>query len=465
MKEYNILYCIIWLLILLSSCDNSSHDFLNLSPETELMANQGISFNYDGGNKIIKFHYIGSSKATVRIYYQNQQSDQWLELKEDFDRDEYVLELICAKNAEETAREAILEIEAGTNLISIKISQSPLPYSKPEIDNCIVDSYGGQRSIHINSNGNLSSQAIFDQPEWLKHKIINSNGNHILSLDIDKNDGLGRVAFIKIFVNGYLTSIISVRQKSGRLPSKLSITTSGPGQLYVLLGDDQSNFLNVRSLSISGGLNALDLLVLKRFSLNGIMGKEYPIEIDLYNSHIYRGYSCYYKDLLIELPENLPYVDDETLPLGQFEYAINLKSIILPGFLRTIEDRCFYGCKELKQIGIPDDVITIGNNVFRSCSNLKQISISSYSNLKSIGSYAFSTGTEITSLYIPAGVIDLKDSTFKNCRVAKLFVNWENPPIMECVPKGDTLIVPAGLKSKYEVTPNWNQYKNILETD
>lgn len=464
MKKY-YLYNIIWLLVLISSCDKNDHDLLVLSLETEQMANQGITFNYDGGYATVKFNYTGSQKATVRILYLNWQNEQWLGLKEDMDRDEYVLELMCEKNIEKTAREAILEIEAGTRLISIKINQLPLPYSNPETTNCVVESNGGHRNIVINSNGNLSSLAVFDQPEWVKHKIINNEGTNILSLDIEQNKGLGRVAFIKILVNGSQTNIISVLQEPGILPSCLTIATSGPGQLYVLLGDDPSNFLNIRNLSIAGSLNALDLLILKRFSLTGTMGKEYPVEIDLYNTHIYKGYNCYYQDLPVELPGNLPYVEDETLPLGQFEYAINLKSIRLPGFLRSIEDRCFFGCKQLTQIEIPNDVITIGNNVFKSCSSLEDISISPYSNLQSIGSYAFSTGTQITSLYIPASVIDLKDSTFKNCRVTKLFVNWENPPIMKYVPQGDTLIVPAGLKDKYEAIPNWNQYKYILEID
>lgn len=103
--------------------------------------------------------------------------------------------------------------------------------------------------------------------------------------------------------------------------------------------------------------------------------------------------------------------------------------------------------------------------MFRLCNKLSEITISPNSILTTIGAQTFTTGCRLSSLYIPESVVNIDDIAFKSCSVDKLYVNWENPTMIDCVPRGDTLIVPKGLKSIYEETPKWNQYKHILEEE
>jgi hypothetical protein len=149
----------------------------------------------------------------------------------------------------------------------------------------------------------------------------------------------------------------------------------------------------------------------------------------------------------------------ETIYSSAFSGVENLKSIDFEEDIKLISigDYAFYGCSSLTSITIPDSVTSIGDDAFRGCSSLQSITLpflgqsrtstgtnayfgyifgsSNYTgsynangyyipnNLKeviitdatSIGSYAFSGCSSLTSITIPDSVTSIGNSAFRNC--------------------------------------------------
>lgn len=58
-----------------------------------------------------------------------------------------------------------------------------------------------------------------------------------------------------------------------------------------------------------------------------------------------------------------------------FQNCINLKKVVLPDNLESIERNTFANCTSLKEINIPDSVYYIGEGAFYGCTSLKSITI------------------------------------------------------------------------------------------
>lgn len=448
--------------LVLNSCNKDSNTPLVLNTELENIVKKGIEFGAKGGVKDILWSTQEGSVPTIYIDYGNSSNNNWLNVNTYTKNQRCYLQIQCTKNHTDEQREATIVILYENRELTIKTKQL-MPGTVTTLhDNYVFDNEKQQKEIEFKTNGKLSFLLKSDQPNWIKYTM--KENQTTLSLDIEANKGLGRVCFLNVYVDGFYRHSISLRQQPASFPSTLDIPSIKAGQLYVLLGNDESNIKNIRSLEISGCLNALDLFVLKQTFISGIAAQNYPIELDLSDVHIYEGYECYYPELHIELPEQLPYIESETLPSEYFAYVANLTSIQLPAFIKAIEAGCFRGCIRLKEINIPDDVSKIGEYTFKSCTNLNNIIISPFSKLKTLGDYAFATGSLLQSLYIPAELTNISKFAFKNCNVTNLHLNWEQPPRTEVVPNGEKLFVPAGTKHLYETIPNWNTFPYIIES-
>lgn len=71
--------------------------------------------------------------------------------------------------------------------------------------------------------------------------------------------------------------------------------------------------------------------------------------------------------------------------------------------------------KDIVSVVIPDSIVEIGQNTFSNCNMLQTVSISSESNLRTIGNNAFSGCSSLTSIYIPEGAVELGNNIFNNC--------------------------------------------------
>ena len=92
----------------------------------------------------------------------------------------------------------------------------------------------------------------------------------------------------------------------------------------------------------------------------------------------------------------------------------------------SIGDWAFSGCSGLTSITIPDSVTTIRNDAFYECSGLTSLTIPD--SVTSIGEYAFYHCSGLTSITIPDGVTSIGDSAFSGCSgIVSFSVGSSNP--------------------------------------
>ena len=143
-------------------------------------------------------------------------------------------------------------------------------------------------------------------------------------------------------------------------------------------------------------------------------------------------------------------IPDSVTSIGgsAFYNCKSLTSVTIPGSVTSIGWSAFYGCASLTSVTIPDSVTSIGNCAFASCTSLTGIWVaegnSHYANdasgvlfnkdkttlvqcpgafaaytipnsVTSIGEYAFSHCTSLTSVTIPDSVTSIGDWAFSHC--------------------------------------------------
>ena len=108
-----------------------------------------------------------------------------------------------------------------------------------------------------------------------------------------------------------------------------------------------------------------------------------------------------------------------------------LTSIIIPDGVTTIESGAFCWCTALTSVSIPNSVTSIGNVAFQGCAGLKEV---------------------ISHIEEP---FEISKDVFGGYGIDNQWIDFTTA----------TLYVPAGTKSKYEATPSWNLFQNIVEKD
>ena len=89
------------------------------------------------------------------------------------------------------------------------------------------------------------------------------------------------------------------------------------------------------------------------------------------------------------------------------------KSTIIPISVTSIGDYAFTGCSDLTTFTIPNNVTSIGNYAFAACSNLTTITFGC--GVTDIGEEAFSHCKSLTAVTIPNSVASIGDYAFEGC--------------------------------------------------
>ena len=115
-----------------------------------------------------------------------------------------------------------------------------------------------------------------------------------------------------------------------------------------------------------------------------------------------------------------------------FLNGLEIKDLVIPNSVTSINNYAFYGCSDLNSVTIPNSVRLIGYNAFYSITNISN-NVFLECNIPEI----------ITKIENP---FDIDTSTFSN----KTFSNA-------------TLYVPEGTIDKYKATEGWKKFTNIEE--
>jgi hypothetical protein len=112
------------------------------------------------------------------------------------------------------------------------------------------------------------------------------------------------------------------------------------------------------------------------------------------------------------------------------------KSYSIPDSVTTIGEWAFSGCSSLTSITIPDSVTTIGTYAFQGCRSLTSITIPD--SVTTIGEMTFSGCSSLTSINIPDSVTHIDDLAFDGCPGANsAYADWhqrKNRPNQPALP-------------------------------
>lgn len=134
----------------------------------------------------------------------------------------------------------------------------------------------------------------------------------------------------------------------------------------------------------------------------------------------------------------------EYIPENAFEYEeMDMKEMVIPDTVETIQANAFYGCKGLKAIVMPASLKEIGEKAFYMCEKLSTIDLSKCSKLERIGSNAFAGMNNVKEIIIPDTVKTIGKDAF----------NYS----LELV----TIVMPASLKEIASIGEELPQLKKI----
>lgn len=136
------------------------------------------------------------------------------------------------------------------------------------------------------------------------------------------------------------------------------------------------------------------------------------------------GSSAFSKTAVTELPL-LPKLQE--LGAGAFSDCYGLTAAALPGGIKVLENKVFYGCRNLADFDLPASVTSVGKEAFKNCE--KMVLTKLPASLTFVGEAAFHNCKAMTLSALPAGLETVEKDGFRS------------------VTFGEYLTVPASLKT------------------
>ena len=138
----------------------------------------------------------------------------------------------------------------------------------------------------------------------------------------------------------------------------------------------------------------------------------------------------------------------------------DINTIIIPDGVTTIGNFAFTDCTNLTSILIPDGVTSIGEFAFSGCTNLTSITIPN--TVISIGDHAFSDNN-LTSIIIPNSVTSIGNGAFDCYNLERITIQATTPPTLGCcaIPSNCSIFVPSESVDIYK--REWSAYSDQIQ--
>ena len=202
-------------------------------------------------------------------------------------------------------------------------------------------------------------------------------------------------------------------------------------------------------------------------------------------------------------------IPESVTSIGSYAFCrcTGLTSVIIPESVTSIGEHAFRGCTGLTSVIIPESVTNIGTNAFYGCSNLNEAKVivtdfSSFCNnhimhsffygltnsnislidaegneikefvipedVTSIGNYAFSKCSGLTSVTIPESVTSIGSSAFAGCKLEKVFAynpltKIASDSFSDRMFQHTMLYIPYGTWGQAIFEGDWYRFNNIRE--
>ena len=149
---------------------------------------------------------------------------------------------------------------------------------------------------------------------------------------------------------------------------------------------------------------------------------------------------------------------------GKLMLVAGCKNTILSADMRYIAPQAFKGCAALKEIALPEKMESIGEEAFMGCTNLRSVDIPK--GIRFIEASTFKDCKSLTVISFPKSIERLRKDAFKGCSaLEKIVCPRHYVPIVENAfdSFGATVYVPEGMENKYFIDKEWKRFKDVKE--
>ncbi|WP_288707613.1 leucine-rich repeat protein [uncultured Alistipes sp.] len=337
-------------------------------------------------------------KANIPFEYVIADKDKgWITPVETKSMQTTVLSFNVAQNENTQKREGTITIKSGELSETVTVYQAG---AQPTIvisqNTYEVSSMGETIKVEINSNVEFSVSIPAAYSAWIQEaaelRALSTHTKYFtISANPETQSRTGEILFTSQEHN--LTEKVTIQQKALFDDDYTTVHVPTKGTLASVLAENNLEASSIVLLKITGEINDVDMV--------GIRDMSNLKSLDISETNL------------------------TEVPAGTFQKLKNLKKVILPNTIKSINKKAFYQ-SGLQSIEIPASVETIGKSAFQGCTALTTVTFEKGSQLKIIEgdrNYdygvedcgAFQNCTSLTAIEIPASVAIIEDGAFHNC--------------------------------------------------